>query len=108
MAVSLGYIGAYVVLVGVASFIESPVGRGLGPFQLNALIRTGSLVAALVALVLTHGFGIPASPSALAGIAIRAPESSGAQTIPNRSPQPTNAGRLSEKPGNSVAVLPPA
>ena len=56
MTVSLGYIGAYVVLVGVASFIESPVGRGFGPFQLNALIRTGSLVAALVALVLTHGF----------------------------------------------------
>jgi len=47
MAVSLGYIGAYVVLVGVASFIESPVGRGLGPFQLNALIRTGSLVPPL-------------------------------------------------------------
>lgn len=70
MTVSLGYIGAYVVLVGVASFIESPVGRGFGPFQLNALIRTGSLVAALVALVLTHGFAIPAGPSALAGIGI--------------------------------------
>lgn len=70
MTVSLGHIGAYVVLVGVASFIESPVGRGLGPFQLNALIRTGSLVAALVALVLTHGFAIPAGPSALAGIGI--------------------------------------
>src|SRR5579872_1910655 len=70
MTVSLGYIGAYVVLVGVASFIESPVGRGFGPLQLNALIRTGSLIAALVALVLTHGFTIPAGPSALAGLGI--------------------------------------
>jgi hypothetical protein len=59
MTVSLGYVGAYVVLVGVASFIESPVGRGFGAFQLNVLIRTGSLVAALVALILTHGFAIP-------------------------------------------------
>ena len=43
MIVALGYVGAYVVLVGVASFIESLVGRGLGAFQLNVLIRTGRL-----------------------------------------------------------------
>jgi hypothetical protein len=57
MIISLGYMGAYVVLVGVASFIESPVGRGFGAFQLNVLIRTGSPVAALGALVFTHGGG---------------------------------------------------
>lgn len=66
MTVSLGYVGAYVVLVDVASFIESPVGRGLGAFQLTVLIRTGSLLAALEALVLTHGFAIPEGPPALA------------------------------------------
>ncbi|MGA7913428.1 MAG: EamA family transporter [Candidatus Dormiibacterota bacterium] len=70
MTGSLGYIGAYVLVVGVASFIESPVGRGFGPFQLNALIRTGSLVAAVAALVLTHGLAIPPSPPALAGLGI--------------------------------------
>jgi drug/metabolite transporter (DMT)-like permease len=70
MAISFGYVAAYVVLVGVASFIESPVGRGFGPFQLNVLIRSGSLVAALVALALAHGFAIPATPSVLAGLGI--------------------------------------
>jgi drug/metabolite transporter (DMT)-like permease len=70
MTISLGYVGVYVVLVGVASFIESPVGRGFGAFQLNVLIRTGSLVAALVALALANGFAIPTGPAALAGLGI--------------------------------------
>jgi drug/metabolite transporter (DMT)-like permease len=60
----------YVVLVGVASFIESPVGRGYGAFQLNALIRAGSLVAALLAMVVAHGFSFPAPRAALAGLGI--------------------------------------
>jgi hypothetical protein len=42
ISLSLGYVAVYVVLVGVASFIESPVGRGYDAFQLNALIRSGS------------------------------------------------------------------
>jgi drug/metabolite transporter (DMT)-like permease len=70
IGLSLGYVGVYVVLVGVASFIESPVGRGFGAFQLNALIRTGSLAAAAVALVATHGFSFPATRPALAGLGI--------------------------------------
>jgi drug/metabolite transporter (DMT)-like permease len=67
---SLGYVAVYVVLVGVASFIESPVGRGLGAFQLNALIRAGSLAAAVVALVAAHGLTLPATGPALAGLGI--------------------------------------
>ena len=51
---SLGYVAVYVVLIGIASFIESPVGRGLGVFQLNALIRAGSLAAAAVVLLATR------------------------------------------------------
>ena len=47
-AVSLGYVAVYVALVGVASFVEKPAGRGFGAFQLNALIRAGSLAAAAV------------------------------------------------------------
>jgi transporter family protein len=58
------------VLVGFASFIESPVGRGLGAFQLNALIRAGSLAAAVVALVAAHGLTLPAAGPALAGLGI--------------------------------------
>ena len=46
---SLGYVAVYVALVGVASFIEKPAGRGFGAFQLNALIRAGSLAAAAIA-----------------------------------------------------------
>ena len=70
ISLSLGYVLVYVVLVGVASFVESPVGRGFGAFQLNALIRTGSLAAAAIALVATHGFTLPATRPALAGLGI--------------------------------------
>ena len=69
MTASFGYMAVYVVLVGIASFAESPVGRGFGAFQLNVLIRSGSLAAALVAL-LVHGFGLPEGSSALAGLGV--------------------------------------
>jgi len=51
VVIALAAIGAYVLLVGVASFIEVPVGRGLDALQLNALIRIGS-----AALVVRQGF----------------------------------------------------
>ncbi|HEY8703255.1 MAG TPA: hypothetical protein VIL98_00775 [Gaiellaceae bacterium] len=65
---SLGYVAVYVVLIGIVSFIESPVGRGLGAFQLNALIRAGSLAAAAVVVLLAHAparYGV--NPEAGAG-----------------------------------------
>ncbi len=37
---SLGYVAVYVLLAGVASFIEMPAGRGFKVIQLNALIDT--------------------------------------------------------------------
>ena len=58
---SLGYVAIYVALAGVASFIEKPAGRGFGAFQLNAVIRAGSLAAAAVALVYSHGLVFPAA-----------------------------------------------
>jgi drug/metabolite transporter (DMT)-like permease len=70
ISLSLGYVAVYVVLAGVASFVESPVGRGVGAFQLNALIRTGSLAAAAVALVAVHGLTFPAAGPALVGLGI--------------------------------------
>jgi drug/metabolite transporter (DMT)-like permease len=70
ISLSLGYVAVYVVLVGVASFVESPVGRGVGAFQLNALIRTGGLAAAAVALVAAHGLTFPAGGPALVGLGI--------------------------------------
>jgi bacterial/archaeal transporter family protein len=70
IGLSLGYVGVYVLLVGVASFVESPVARGYGAFQLNALIRAGSLVAAVAALLIAHGFALPGARAALAGIGI--------------------------------------
>jgi transporter family protein len=60
----------YVALVGVASFIEKPAGRGFGAFQLNALIRVGSLAAAVVALVFAHGHALPTASYLLAGLGI--------------------------------------
>lgn len=70
MILSFGYIALFVVLVGVASFIESPVGRGFGAFQLNALIRVGSLAAGAVALFAVHGLALPVGPAVWAGLGI--------------------------------------
>lgn len=70
MALSLGYVAVYVALVGVASVIEKPAGRGFGAFQLNLLIRADSLAAAVVALFLAHGLVLPAGPYILAGLGI--------------------------------------
>jgi transporter family protein len=70
ISLSLGYVAVYVVLVGVASFVESPVGRGVGAFQLNALIRTGSLAAAVVALIAAHGLTFPPLRPTLVGLGI--------------------------------------
>src|SRR5262249_56087791 len=67
---SLAYGAVYVLLVGVASFIEKPAGRGFGAFQLNALIRVGSLAAAAVALVFAHGPAFPAAGYLFAGLGI--------------------------------------
>src|SRR5262252_1638306 len=67
---SLAYVAVYVLLVGVASFIEKPAGRGFGAFQLNAIIRVGSLAAAAVALVFAHGPAFPAAGYLFAGLGI--------------------------------------
>jgi drug/metabolite transporter (DMT)-like permease len=70
MILSFGYVAVFVVLVGVASFIESPVGRGFGAFQLNALIRVGSLAASAVAFFAVHGLALPVGPAVWAGLGI--------------------------------------
>lgn len=70
MTLSLACIAVYALLVGVASFIEVPVGHGLSAFQLNALIRVGSLAAAAGALFAVHGWALPTGVPALAGIGI--------------------------------------
>ncbi|MGH7761482.1 MAG: EamA family transporter [Candidatus Dormibacteraceae bacterium] len=70
MIVSLGYIAAYVLIVGVASFAESPISQRLGAFQLNVLIRVGSLAAGAAALLAVHGLALPSGPYVLAGLGI--------------------------------------
>lgn len=70
MAFSLFCVAVYAVLVGVASLIEGPVGRGLRSVQLNLLIRCGSLAAALPAVLLVHGARLPSEPAILAGLGI--------------------------------------
>jgi drug/metabolite transporter (DMT)-like permease len=70
VVISLAAVGMYVLLVGVASFLEHPVGRGFDALQLNALIRTGSAALGIAALLATHGISLPAPPSLLAGLGI--------------------------------------
>jgi Na+-driven multidrug efflux pump len=60
MMSALGSKAVYAALVGVASFIQVLVGRGFGAVQLNALIRIGSLGAALITLFAVHGTAPPA------------------------------------------------
>lgn len=67
---SFGFIAAYAVIVAVASVIEVPIGRGFKSVQFNLLIRLGSLVAALAALVAVHGATFPTGPSVLIGLGI--------------------------------------
>jgi drug/metabolite transporter (DMT)-like permease len=70
MVISLAAVGMYVLLVGVASFLERPVGSGFDALQLNALIRMGSAALGIAALLATHGISLPAPPSLLAGLGI--------------------------------------
>jgi drug/metabolite transporter (DMT)-like permease len=66
----LAYLAAYAVVAGLASFIEGPVGHRYQAFQLNALIRAGGLLTALVALLASHGLAIPVTSATLAGLGI--------------------------------------
>lgn len=70
MIAGLAYLAAYALLAGFASFIEVPAGRGYRAFQLNALIRGGSLIAALAALGVAHGLALPIGSASLAALGI--------------------------------------
>ncbi len=70
MVIALAAIGSYILLVGVASFIESPVGREFDALQLNALIRIGSAILAVAAFLVVHGVSLPPPLSLAAGIGI--------------------------------------
>lgn len=70
MAGSLAYLAAYAVIAGFASFIEVRVGRGFKAFQLNSLIRVGSLVAALIAFLAVHGLSVRMTTASLAGLGV--------------------------------------
>jgi drug/metabolite transporter (DMT)-like permease len=70
MLVALGFIGTYVVLVGVASFLEYPLSRQLDAFRLGAALRLGALIMAVVALVAGRGPIIPELEPGLAGVGI--------------------------------------
>ena len=70
MLVALAFIGANVVLVGVASFLESPLSRRLDAFRLGAALRLGGLILAVVALLAGGGPVIPDLESGLAGLGI--------------------------------------
>lgn len=70
MILALAFVGAYVILTGIASCLEKPVGNMLDAFQLNLVIRTGTLILGAAALVLLSGAAIPSVPSLLAALGI--------------------------------------
>ena len=54
----------------MASFLESPIGSGFSPFQMNALIRVGSLAAAVAATLAVDGVALPPLPWVLAALGV--------------------------------------
>lgn len=70
MLLALGFVGLYVVLVGVASFVEKPVTGHLDAFQFTAALRTGGMILAVATLLAAHGLTLPGLPSTLAGLGI--------------------------------------
>ena len=70
MILSFGYVALYAVIVGIASFVERPLGRGIGAYQLNVLIRVGSLATSLAALFATHGLTLPPISADLSGLGL--------------------------------------
>jgi drug/metabolite transporter (DMT)-like permease len=67
---AFAWIGAYVVLTGIASCAEKPVGGRVDAFQLNLAIRSGVFVLGASALLLTPGPEVPSGASLLAALAI--------------------------------------
>ncbi|HKC18805.1 MAG TPA: EamA family transporter, partial [Candidatus Dormibacteraeota bacterium] len=70
MLSSFVFVALYIGLIGVASVIEVPVGRGLSAFQMNFLIRVGSMVAAVVAVIAVHHASAPSAAYVVAGLGI--------------------------------------
>jgi drug/metabolite transporter (DMT)-like permease len=70
MLLPLGFIGANVVLVGVASFLEQPLSRQLDAFRLGAALRLGGLLMAVLALLVARGPAVPDLAPGLAGVGI--------------------------------------
>jgi hypothetical protein len=71
MLAALGCSGAYVLLVGLASFAEQRVARDLDIFTLAALLRLDAAALALGAvLLLAPGRGFPGLVVVLVGLGI--------------------------------------
>ena len=70
MLTALAFIGASVVLGGVASFLEHPLSRQLDAFRLGAALRLGTLILAAGALIAAGGPLVPDLTSGLAGLGI--------------------------------------
>jgi drug/metabolite transporter (DMT)-like permease len=69
LIVAFAFIGAYVLLTGIASSLEKPVGGRLAAFQLNAAIRAGACLLGGAALALGPTV-FPPLPSLLAALGI--------------------------------------
>lgn len=72
MLYSLGCVAIYVLLVGIAAFLQKLVSASLDAFQLNLSVRAGTLLLAVPAAAIVHGVTVPSLVSALSGMGIGA------------------------------------
>jgi len=70
MNFSLGLIGLYVVLVGIASFAEKPVSGKLDAYRLTAALKVGTLAVAVPALLIAGQWRHASIPAVGAGLGI--------------------------------------
>jgi len=68
---ALGFVGIYVVLLGIATFLEKPALKHLDAVQLNVLVAVGAVVPSVIA-VLVHGPVFAKARPSLSGLGIGA------------------------------------
>lgn len=70
MLSAFAFMALYIALLGVAALLEQPIAHHLDALQLDALLRMGAAILAVVVLLILSGPDLPGWTPALAGVGI--------------------------------------